>query len=72
MRIKLLPSLFVLILVLAACGSNQSQNQSSSQVAAKAPTCQSTIPIASGAIASATPQQADPRHMNMGPHMKML
>ncbi len=71
MQIKLLPSLFVLILVLAACGSNQSQNQSSSQVAAKAPTCQSTIPIASGAIASATPQQADPRHMNMGPHMKM-
>jgi hypothetical protein len=71
MRIKLLPSLLVLVFVLAACGSNQSQKQSSSHVAAKAPTCRSSIPIASTTPVSASSQQADPRHMNMGPHMKM-
>jgi len=71
MRIKLLPLLLLLILVLAACGSNQSQNQSSSQAVTKAPICQSSIPIASSTTASASSQQADPRHMNMGPHMKM-
>ena len=71
MRIKLLPILLLLILLLVACGSNQSQNQSSSQAAAKAPTCQTTIPIASSTTASASSLQADPRHMNMGPHMQM-
>ena len=71
MRIKLLPLLLFLILVLAACGSNQSQNQSSSQAVTKVPICQSSIPIASSTTASASSQQADPRHMNMGPHMKM-
>jgi hypothetical protein len=71
MRIKLLPLLLLLILVLVACGSNQSQNHSSSQAAAKAPTCQTTISISSSTTASASSQQADPRHMNMGPHMKM-
>jgi hypothetical protein len=71
MRIKLLPLLLLLILVLAACGSNQSQNQSSSQAVTKVPICQSSIPMSSSTTASASSQQADPRHMNMGPHMKM-
>jgi hypothetical protein len=71
MRTRFLPVLLLLIFILAACGSNQSQNQTSSQVVAKAPTCQSTIPIASSTTASASSQSAAQRHMNMGPHMKM-
>jgi hypothetical protein len=70
MRTKLLPILLFLVLVLAACGSNQSQDQVSSQQAVKAPICQSTIPIASGTTASTSTQLTN-RQMNMGPHMKM-
>ncbi len=71
MRTKLLPVFLFLMLVLAACGSNQSQNQASSQVVAKATICQSTIPVASGTTASTSSQTVVSRHMNMGPHMKM-
>jgi hypothetical protein len=67
MRIKLLPLLLLLILVLAACGNNQSQN--ASQVAAQAPVCQSSLPTASHTTIGTSSQSA--RHMNMGPHMQM-
>ncbi len=70
MRTNPLPIFLFLMLGIAACGSNQSQNQVSSQQAVKAPICQSTIPMASGTTASASSQPAN-RHMNMGPHMKM-
>ena len=59
------------MLVLAACGSNPSQKQSSTQAMVKAPVCQSTLPMVSGTTASASPQVTASRHMNMGPHMKM-
>jgi hypothetical protein len=71
MRTKLLPMLLLLILALAACGSNQSQNQTSSQAVAKAATCQSSIPPGSSSASNATSQLVAPRHMDMGPHMKM-
>jgi len=71
MRIKLLPPFILLILVLTACGSNQSQKQSSTQAVMKAPVCQSTLPMASGSTASNSSQVTASRHMNMGPHMKM-
>ncbi len=72
MRTKLLPLPLLLILILAACGSNQSQNQTSSQAAAKVPTCQSTISIGSTTTSnSSASQSVAPRHMQMGPHMKM-
>ena len=71
MRIKLLAALIVLMLVLAACGSNQSQKQSSTQTMTKAPVCQSTLPMVSGTTSSASSQVTSARHMNMGPHMKM-
>ncbi len=67
MRTRFLPMLLLLMLVLAACGSNQSQGQTSSPAIAKAPTCQSSISIGS----STSSQVVAPRHMNMGPHMKM-
>src|SRR6266700_2750344 len=71
MRSRFLPALFLPLLVLAACGSNQSRNQTLSQAVAKAPVCQSTISIASSTSTSTSSQPAAPRHMNMGPHMKM-
>lgn len=71
MRGKLLPMLLLLILALAACGSNQSQNQTSSQAVAKAATCQSSIPPGSSSASNVTSQLVAPRHMDMGPHMKM-
>ncbi len=71
MRTKLLSMLVLLIFALAACGSIQSQNQTSSQVVAKAVTCQSSIPLGSNPVSNATSQLVAPRHMNMGPHMKM-
>ncbi len=71
MRIKLLPPFILLILVLTACGSNQSQKQSSTQAVMKAPVCQSTLPMATRTTASTSSQVTASRHMNMGPHMKM-
>ncbi len=71
MRIKLLTLLILLILVLATCGSNPSQNQSSTQAEVKAPVCQSALPMGSGTTASTSSQVTASRHMNMGPHMKM-
>ncbi len=71
MRTKLIPLCLFLMIVLAACGSNQSQNQTSSQAVARAPICQSTIPLAPGTTASISSQPVTPRHMDMGPHMKM-
>lgn len=73
MRTRILPMLLLLILVLAACGSNQSQvqDQTSSPAIAKAPTCQSSISIESGTTSGTSSQAVAPRHMNMGPHMKM-
>jgi len=71
MRTKLLPMLFVLIFVLAACGSNQ--GQASPQAVTQAPTCQSTIPVGQTASSSGTTsaQPVVPGHMQMGPHMRM-
>ena len=71
MRIKLLPGFILLMLVLAACGSNQGQKQSSTQAMKKAPVCQSTLPMTSGTTSSTSTQMTASRHMNMGPHMKM-
>jgi hypothetical protein len=71
MRIKLLSPFILLMLVLAGCGSNQSQKQSSMQTVIKAPVCQSTIPMASSTTSSTSSQVTAARHMNMGPHMKM-
>src|SRR6516225_8999950 len=71
MRVKLLPPFILLMLVLAACGSNQSQKQSPTQAIIKAPVCQSTLPMAMGTTASTSSQVTTSRHMNMGPHMKM-
>lgn len=71
MRMKLTLLCLFLMLALAACGSNQDQNQTSSQAVAKAPLCQSTIPLAPGTTASISTQSVATRHMDMGPHMKM-
>src|SRR5215472_13371658 len=72
MRSKLLLMLLLLVIfTLAACGSNQSQNQTSSQAVAKAATCQSSLSNGSSSTSNATSQLVAPRHMNMGPHMKM-
>src|SRR5437016_6068102 len=71
MRIKLLSLFILLMLVLAGCGSNQSQKQSSMQAVIKAPVCQSTLPMASSTTSSTFSQVTVSRHMNMGPHMKM-
>jgi hypothetical protein len=71
MRIKLLPPFIMLMLVLAACGSNQSQKQSSMQSVVKAPICQSTLPMMSSSFVKTSSQVTASRHMNMGPHMKM-
>jgi hypothetical protein len=71
MRIKLLPPCMLLMLVLAACGSNQSQQRSSTQAVAKAPVCQSNLHVVAGTTASTSSQVAASRHMNMGPHMQM-
>ena len=71
MRTKLLPMLLLVIFALAACGSNQSQNQTSSQVVAKAAPCQSSISLGSSSTSNAASQLVAPRHMDMGPHMKM-
>ena len=71
MRIKQLPPFILLMLILAACGSNQSQKQSSTQAVMKAPVCQSTLPMTSGSIENTSSQVTASRHMNMGPHMKM-
>jgi hypothetical protein len=71
MRTRLLPPFILLMLVLAACGSNQGQNQSSTQTVMKAPTCQSTLPMESNAASNTSSQVAASRQMNMGPHMKM-
>ena len=73
MRTKFTLLCLFLMLALAACGSNQgqSQNQTSSQAVAKAPLCQSTIPLAPGTTASISTQSVATRHMDMGPHMKM-
>ena len=71
MRIKLLPAFILLMLVLAACGSNQSQKQSSTQAMMKTPVCKSTLPMVSGTTSSTSSQVTASRHMNMGPHMKM-
>ncbi len=66
---KLSPFLLILLFVLAACGSNAGQTTTISQAIVKAPTCQSTVSV-SVANPSATISSA-PRHMDMGPHMKM-
>ena len=66
---KLSPFLLILLFVLAACGSNASQTTTTSQAIVKAPTCQSTVSV-SVTNPSATISSA-PRHMDMGPHMKM-
>jgi hypothetical protein len=72
MRSKLLLMLLLVIFALAACGSNQSQNRTSSQAVTKAATCQSSISIGSSTTSSTSSSQpVAPRHMNMGPHMKM-
>ena len=71
MRIRLLPPFILLMLVLAACGSNQGQKQISTQAIMKAPVCQSTLPMTSGTTASDSSQVTASRQMNMGPHMKM-
>ncbi len=71
MRIKLIPTFILLMLMLAACGSNQSQKQSSTRAVIKAPVCQSTLPMMSGTTSSTSSQAATAQHMNMGPHMKM-
>jgi len=71
MRIKLLPPFILLMLILAACGSNQSQKLSSTKAVVKAPACQSTLPMALGSIVNTSSQVTASRHMNMGPHMKM-
>ncbi len=71
MRTKLLPVLLLVIFALAACGSNQNLNNTSSQSAEKAATCQSSISLASSSTSNAASQLAAPRHMDMGPHMKM-
>ena len=71
MRVRILSTYILLMLVLAACGSNQSQKQSSTKGVAQAPVCQSVIPMASDPLISTSSQVAASRHMNMGPHMKM-
>jgi hypothetical protein len=71
MRTRLLPPFILLMLVLAACGSNQGQNQSATQAVMKAPACQSTLPMESNTSSSTSSQVAASRQMNMGPHMKM-
>jgi hypothetical protein len=71
MRIKLLSPVILLMLMLAACGSNQPQKQSSTQPVTKAPVCQSTLPMAMGTTASTSSKVTISRHMNMGPHMRM-
>ncbi len=71
MRSKLLLMLLLVIFALAACGSNQSQNRTSSQAVTKAATCQSSISIGSSTTSNTSSQPVAPRHMDMGPHMKM-
>jgi len=71
MRTKLLPMLLLLLFVLAACGSNQSQNQTSSRAVAKSPMCKSTIQVGQTSSSAASTGQVAPRHMQMGPHMRM-
>ena len=71
MRIKLLPAFILLMLVLAACGSNQTQKQSSTQAVLKTPGCRSTLPMVTVANSSTSSQVTASRHMNMGPHMIM-
>ena len=71
MRTKLLPPIILLMLVLAACGSNQGQNQNSMQAVMKAPACQSTLPMELNTPSNTSSQVAASRQMNMGPHMKM-
>lgn len=71
MRLKLLSPFILLMLILAACGINQSQKQSSTQAVMEAPVCQSTLPMALGSIVNTSSQATASRHMNMGPHMKM-
>src|SRR5258708_16566713 len=71
MRTKLLPMLLLLLFVLAACGSNQSQKQTSSQTVAKSATCKSTIQVGQTSSSAASTGQVAPRHMQMGPHMRM-
>jgi hypothetical protein len=71
MRTKLLPPFILMMLVMAACGSNPTQTQSSMQVVKKAPVCQSTLPMGSSSFVNTSSQATASRHMNMGPHMKM-
>jgi hypothetical protein len=71
MRIKLLAPIILLMLVLAACGSNQSQKQNFTQAVIKAPVCRSTLPMAAGTTSSTSSQETASWHMNMGPHMIM-
>src|SRR5437763_12643883 len=69
MRYKLSPFLLMLLFVLAACGSNGNQTTTTSQVIVKAPTCQSTVSVS--VTNPSTRISSTPRHMDMGPHMKM-
>ncbi len=71
MRIKLLPLCVLLMVVLAACGSNQSQTSSSTQGVVKTAVCQSSLPMASSPLVSIGSRETAARHMNMGPHMEM-
>ena len=71
MRLRLLASFILLVFVLAACGSNQSQESSSTQGAVKSSVCQSALPMASNPLVSITSREAASWHMNMGPHMRM-
>ena len=71
MKIKLLPPCILLMLALAACGSNQSLKLSSTQAMIKAPVCRSTLSQAPGTTSSSSSQETASWHMNMGPHMKM-
>ena len=69
MRYRYVPILLILLLSLAACGSNASQDATSSQAIAQAPKCQSSLTVTS--TASTAPVQSYSHKMNMGPHMLM-
>src|SRR5947209_5673292 len=69
MRTKLLP-LLLLGFVFCACGSSSSASTSLT-TSQPAPTCKSSIAIASTDSTSSTTPGVTPQHMHMGPHMKM-
>ncbi len=69
MRYRYLPALLILLVVLAACGSNASQGTSSSVAQAQAPVCRSSVTVQTP---SPNPVVESSTHkMIMGPHMLM-